>query len=156
MKKSFLHYFRVQTCTKSVWGGGANTHPPPPCHLSYTTVYNTLSTILEPSMRNLTLIRWTERGQTKEFRLPSKASGKWRAVGKQLNITSNDLDGYYVKHNKDQNLCWDSVMTAWLQGQAANLYPLCWESLYKLLDEVLSGNIAAQLREAVEKASKCN
>ena len=58
--------------------------------------------------------------------------------------------------NKDQNLRWDSVVTAWLQGQANNLYPVSWESLCKLLDEVVSGGIAAQLREAVEKASDCN
>ena len=73
---------------------------------------------------------------------------KWRDIGnlvlprQQLEVWSKRLD------DKD---CCEAVLCAWLD-QSPHRYPATWEGLYELLDDSELGEVAIELKQAVDNA----
>ena len=63
-----------------------------------------------------------------------------------LDITDNNLDVMAQANLKDPSSCWNRVMQHWLNGG----YPVSWEGLYCLLEDVQCATVAEELRKAVD------
>lgn len=104
-------------------------------------------------MKYLHLISWKEDQHVHKFELVNRVSAKWREFGIQLGLQTNTLDGY-SKETLKVTECWEKVMQNWLDGQGAENYPVKWEGLYRLLEDVGVPQVAIDFEKAVEKARK--
>jgi hypothetical protein len=95
------------------------------------------------------LIKWkNERGEVKKFRLKQSIMHKWRDIG-SLWLPWQQLE-VWAKRKDDKNCC-EAVLCAWLD-QSPRRYPATWEGLYDLLDDSELGQVAADLKQAVDNA----
>ena len=95
------------------------------------------------------MIKWVDANGKQEFKLGQKISSKWRDIGYQIDMTQNELDGLGKQKGQDSDECWTAVMGKWLQGQGSSDYPVTWEGLYTLLDDIGVSEITAGLKKAV-------
>ncbi len=68
--------------------------------------------------------------------------------GSLLNLTVNTLDSWDIEYRGNISNCWNKVMEHWLNGNHLN-YPPTWEGLYELLKHINCGQVAADLKIAV-------
>ena len=105
--------------------------------------------IAKPTSANLTVIRWrNERGEVKKFWLKQSIMHKWRTVG-DLVVPRQRLAGW-AKRMDDEEGC-RAVLSHWLDHPPRH-YPATWEGLYELLDDSKLGQVATELKQAVNNA----
>ena len=98
---------------------------------------------------NLTVIRWkNEHGEVEKFRLKSSIYHKWRNIG-DLVCPRQQLDVWAKE--KDAKDCCDAVLSHWLDHPSRH-YPATWGGLCELLDDSELGQVASDLKNALEKA----
>ena len=103
----------------------------------------------KPTSANLTVIKWkNERGEKKNFRLKSSIMHRWRDVGNLL-VPRQQL-AVWAKRLDDKDCC-EAVLSHWLDHPPRN-YPATWEGLYELLDDSELGQVATELKQAVDNA----
>ena len=102
----------------------------------------------------MTVIEYKEGDEKRLFDLGEKAYLKWRDMGMLLDMSYNSLCALNDLRTPMQ--CWISVLQRWLHGQGSNYYPVGWDGLYELLDNVELPHVAQDLRTAVENAGKCS
>ena len=97
----------------------------------------------------MTVIRWkNERGEVKKFRLKNCVVHKWRKIG-NLVVPRQQLE-VWGKRMDDEECC-EAVLSHWLDHPPRH-YPATWEGLYELLDDSELGQVAIELKEAVDNA----
>ena len=102
-----------------------------------------------PNFANLTVIRWkNERGEIKKFRLKSSIYHKWRNIG-DLVCSRQQLDVWAKE--KEAKECCNAVLSHWLDHPPRH-YPATWEGLYEILDDSELGQVAADLKIALDNA----
>ena len=84
----------------------------------------------------------------KKFRLESLVNHKWRRIG-NLVTTRQQLDEW--GKNMDNEECCEAVLSHWLDHPPRH-YPATWEGLYELLDDSDLGDVATELKQAVQNA----
>ena len=110
------------------------------CSLTFTA---------KPNSTNMTVIRWkNERGEVKRFKLKSSIIHKWRDIG-NLVVSRQQLEVWAKE--KDTKECCEAVLSHWLDHPPRD-YPATWEGLYKLLDCSELGQVATELKQAVDNA----
>ena len=74
-----------------------------------------------------------------------------------LELTVNQLDGWESEYRGAVSRCWNKVMEHWLdEGGVTEDYPATWEGLYTLLEDVQCTQVAEELKNALESASKAS
>lgn len=58
------------------------------------------------------------------------------------------MDKWQRKHGGDADDCWDEVIRCWFDRGSED-YPLSWEGLYELLNDVEYAEVARELKKAV-------
>jgi hypothetical protein len=95
------------------------------------------------------VIRWrNERGEVKKYKLKSSIMHRWRKIG-NLVVPRQQLEVWAKR--KDDEECCEAVLCAWLDHPPC-YYPATWEGLYELLDSSELGQVAADLKKAVDNA----
>ena len=104
----------------------------------------------KPNSLNLSVIPWrNKQGEIKKFRLKASLFHKWWTIGKlvvpepQLVLWSKIKDDYE---------CCEAVLSYWLDHPPPD-YPATWEGLYELLDDSKLGQVATELKQAVDNAT---
>lgn len=97
------------------------------------------------SLRSLNLIKWKET----KFRLVNNVSSRWRSFGTRLDMPYNLLDAWWKECLGNSARCWNKVMGYWLDGGGTSDYPITWEGLYELLDDVEYSEITKDLKKIV-------
>ena len=102
------------------------------------------------SLKFLTLMKWRdEMGEVQTFRLVNRVSCKWEIFGCLLNIPQNMLTAWREEFLNNSARCWLKVMDYWLTGEDISDYPVTWDGLYELLEDVEYYEEAKKLKEAV-------
>ena len=73
---------------------------------------------------------------------------KWRDIGNFV-VAWQQLEVWAKE--KDAKECCESVLSHWLDNPPCH-YPATWEGLYELLDDSELGQVAIELRQAVDNA----
>ena len=103
----------------------------------------------KPDSTNLTVMRWkNERGEVKKFKLKSAIIHKWRDVG---NLVAPRQQLEVWAREKNANECCEAVLSHWLDHPPHH-YPATWDGLYELLDDSELGQVATELKQAVDNA----
>ena len=103
----------------------------------------------KPSSANLTVITWkSDHGEIKKFRLKSSIIHKWRDIG-DLVVPWQQL-AVWAKRKDDKECC-EAVLSHWLDHPPRH-YPATWEGLYELLNDSELGQVATELKQAVDHA----
>ena len=111
--------------------------------------HHSLIFIAKPTSANLTAIRWrNERGEVKKFKLKSSIIHKWRDIG-NLVVPRQQLEVWAKE--KDAKECCEAVLSHWLDHPPRH-YPATWEGLYEFLDDSELGQVASELKQAVDNA----
>ena len=106
-------------------------------------------TTAKPNYTHLTLIRWkNEKGEVKKFRLRNAIVHRWRDIGNL--VVPRQLLVVWARE-KDAKDCCEAVLSYWLDHPPRH-YPATWEGLYELLDDSELGQVAADLKHAVDNA----
>ena len=94
-------------------------------------------------------MRWkNERGEVKKFKLKTSIIHKWRDIG-NLVVPRQQLEVWLKA--KDAKECCEAVLSYWLDHPPRH-YPATWEGLYELLDDSELGQVATELKQAVDNA----
>ena len=113
------------------------------------TVCKLIFITAKPTSANLTVIRWkTKAGKEEKFKLKSSIVHKWRKIG-NLVVPRQQLEVWAKR--KDDEECCEAVLSHWLDHPPRR-YPATWEGLYELLDDSELGQIAIELKQAVDNA----
>ena len=108
-----------------------------------------LSCTAKPDSSNLTLIKWkNERGEVQEFRVKQSIFHRWRQVG-DLFVPRQNLE-VWGKKKTDKESC-EEVLSYWLDNPPRS-YPATWEGLYELLKDSELGQVAIDVKQAVDNA----
>ena len=100
--------------------------------------------------QNLTLIRWRDdQGRIQRFYLMDNISYKWRIIGELLGLPFPKLESIAMEHRDKPENCCRSVLGQWLDNPSPR-YPATWQGLLELLEDGKLGEIATQLRTALE------
>jgi hypothetical protein len=104
----------------------------------------------KPTSANLTLITWRNKSGEPEkiFRLKQSIMHRWRDVG-DLVVPRQLLDVW--ANEKDAKTRCTAVLSYWLDNPTPR-YPATWEGLYKLLNHSELGQVAFELKQAVDNA----
>jgi hypothetical protein len=95
------------------------------------------------------LITWrNERGEETKFRLKQSIMHRWRDVG-DLVVPRQLLEVW--ANEKDAKTRCTAVLSHWLDHPPRR-YPATWEGLYELLDDSELGQVAVELKQAVDNA----
>jgi hypothetical protein len=106
--------------------------------------------VAKPTSTNLTVIRWrNERGEVKKFRLKQSIMHRWRDVG-DLVVPRQLLEVW--ANEKDTKARCTAVLSHWLDHPPRH-YPATWEGLYELLDDSELGQVATELKQAVDNVT---
>ena len=104
----------------------------------------------KPNSSNLTVIKWkNKKGEMKTFKLKNSIIHKWREIGNLVAVPWQQLDAWAKR--KDDKECCEAVLLYWLDNPPY-LYPATWKGLYDLLEDCELGQIAINLKQAVENA----
>ena len=76
---------------------------------------------------------------------------KWREIGSLLGIPFQELEDWQRRKHSSQDCC-DAVINHWLNNPTED-YPTTWEGLYDLLEDCELGEVASNLKTAVENAT---
>ena len=105
---------------------------------------------VKPNSINLSVIKWkNESGKLETFRLKTAIIHKWRDIGNLL--VPRQLLETWAKE-KDAKACCDEVLSHWLDNPPP-YYPATWEGLYELLNDSELGQVASDLKQAVDNAT---
>lgn len=96
-------------------------------------------------MQHMTLIKYRVHNETSEFRLLERIQGKWCEIGTLLGVPMNAIIG---SHMTISEKC-QEVVRVWLD-KGSQIYPVEWESLINVLQDVQMGTVADDLREALD------
>ena len=133
----------MQTNTGTSRGPGLASLAPPACnYYAYTFI------IAKPTSANLTVIRWKNKGQEEKFKLKSSIVHKWRKIG-NLVVPRQKLEVWAKRMNDEE--CCEAVLSCWLDHPPRR-YPATWKGLYELLDDCELGQVAIELKQAVDNA----
>ena len=83
-----------------------------------------------------------------KFKLKSSIIHKWRDIG-NLVVPRQQLEVWAKR--KDDKECCEAVLSHWLDHPPRH-YPVTWEGLYELLDDSELGQVAIELKQAVDNA----
>ena len=107
------------------------------------------SSVPPPDLCNLTLIRWRDnQGDTKRCRVIRSIFPKWHEVGRILGMGAAELSAISLKNQKDPEPCCIDVVTKWLEDDSPR-YPLTWEGVFELLDDIDEAILASELQNAL-------
>ena len=105
--------------------------------------------LAKPTLSNLTVLKWkNEKGEMKKFRLKQSVIHRWRNIGDL--VVPRQLLEVWAKRKDDEESC-RAVLSYWLD-HSLHHYPATWEGLYELLDDSELGQVAIELRQAVDNA----
>ena len=106
----------------------------------------------KPTSKNLYLIEWmNEKRETKQLRIKESICNQWREIGNLLEISDSVLESWNTKHKEDSLKCISSVMSHWLECPTDD-YPVSWEGLKKLLNDVRLSEVAKDIEVALRYA----
>ena len=83
------------------------------------------------------------------YHLLKAACARWTKFGMLLGLPGNKIDSMSQAHTGDTITSLTQVMQYWLDGLGGLDYPVTWEGLYALLEDVGYDDVAGELRQAV-------
>jgi hypothetical protein len=90
-----------------------------------------------------------EQGCVKKFKLIAKVSSKWRNFGHLLNQELDQLEAWADECRGINSRCWCKVMEFWIAEGDVEEYPVNWEGLIILLEDVEFSEVATDLKKAL-------
>lgn len=96
-------------------------------------------------MSHIILIKYQVYNEEKDFRLLQKIQHKWYVIGALLGVPVDTIDSY---RSTDEEKCCD-VLGMWMERGSPE-YPVEWDGLIKVLQDVEMRAAARDLREALE------
>ncbi len=98
------------------------------------------------------MLEWTDtdgQSQTQTLRVRDEMSVKWEEVGDLLELTPDRLQGIDSQRRGDVRLCCRDVLVDWIKNGSPR-YPLNWEGLLKLLEDLELSSTANTLKLALK------
>ena len=113
-----------------------------------------VSPIARPTSRSLTFIEWkNEQGERKRFQLKELICHKWTELGCLLEVPLPILRAWETKNLKNPLQCTNDVLSHWLENPTeSDYYPTSWEGLDRLLNHAELGQVAEDLKHALNNA----
>jgi len=96
-------------------------------------------------MQDIILIKYCVHNETSNFRLLEKIQGKWCEIGTLLGVPMSAVIG---SHMTITEKCHE-VLRVWLE-KGSQEYPVEWESVIYVLQDVQMGTVADDLKEALD------
>ena len=73
---------------------------------------------------------------------------KWHEMGRLLG-RGDELEAISMKHQKDPESCCIDLLQKWLNGGCSSEYPVNWDGLLELLNDLDFNNLAEELKNAL-------
>ena len=104
-----------------------------------------------PNLDDLTVLKYTERGETKRIRILSEARHKWKDIASLICGVTNIISAMEQKCCNDPYDCLRDVVIENFISKKPQKYSQDWNGLIELLDDV---NLE-ELSERVKHALSC-
>ena len=104
----------------------------------------------KPTLSNLKKIEWKNKnGEVETLCLRDKIAHKWRAIG-DLVVPREQLNEWAANGMQEEETC-EAMLCYWLDHPPPK-HPVTWEGLYELLEMSDLGQVASELKHAVNNA----
>ena len=95
-------------------------------------------------MRHIILIKYQVHNEKKEFRLLQVIQNKWYDIGILLGVPVDTIDSRKTNEEKCRE-----ILRMWMEMGSPE-YPVEWDSLIQVLQDVQMRVVAEELRDALE------
>ena len=79
----------------------------------------------------------------------NKVSSRWLEFGLKVGLDMDRLKVWERQFHEDATRCWLEVMTYWINVDGTEDYPVKWEGLDRLLNDLQCGKVAKDLKKAL-------
>ncbi len=101
-------------------------------------------------MKRMILLKWTDKDdQAQALRLRDAISSRWRDAGNFLGLNSPRMNEIALFYQGDVRQCCREVLQEWISKGASN-YPVTWDGLLMLLDDLELHSTANSLKSALK------
>lgn len=91
-------------------------------------------------------------GSTQRLRIVDEICPRWKDVGDIIGLGRSQMDAIEKKRLMDCRDCCRDVLSEWLE-HGKKRYPVSWEGMCELLEDLRFNFIAQQLKEALTEGS---
>ena len=101
------------------------------------------------------LIKWEDgNGVIRELRIYKKVAHKWKQIATQLGLEPGEIETISIDYHGKCYECITNVLRQWFENAGnlpnASRYPKSWQGLVNLLEDVELGEIAEELKQALD------
>ena len=101
-----------------------------------------------PELGDVDLITWRDGSEIGKFRLINLIIGKCDKISNQFNIPRALYSGWEKQKQGSQDEICHTVLQHWLDSGTGR-YPITWNGLIEVLEDVQLGEVAKQLKTAL-------
>lgn len=102
-----------------------------------------------PTLKELTLLKYTEGKETKKVNIISEASYKWKDIASLICNVPNKIGALEQKHRGDPNECLRQTLIDDFLNKKPQGYSQDWSGLIELLDDVDLETLAKRVKDAL-------
>ena len=95
--------------------------------------------------------KFNKQGKKEKFQLKQLICHKWKCLGCLFEIPLPMIIGWEKKYCEDPIDSIDAVLSHWLENPT-DYYPITWKGLYRLLEDTELGQVAKDLKLALDHA----
>ena len=107
-----------------------------------------------PTINELVLFKYTERGERKKVEIISRASHKWKDIASLICSDANTTSKLEDKYRGDPNECLRQTFINYFIDKKPQGYTQDWNGVIELLDDVGLQTIAGDVRYAVKSGGQ--
>ena len=106
-----------------------------------------------PTIDELLILKYTEKGDKKKLRIISGASHKWKDIANLICGDANVTSVLEHRHRGDSNECLKQTFINYFISKKPQRYSQDWNGLIELLDDVDLETLARNVRHALSLES---
>ena len=102
-----------------------------------------------PTLDELMILKYTDKGEKKKLRIISKASHKWKDIASLICDDANKTSILEQKYQNDPNECLRQVFIHNFINKKPHNYTQDWSGLIELLDDIDLETVAKEVEHAL-------
>ena len=103
-----------------------------------------------PTIDELVLLKYTDKGKKEKLRIINKASHKWKEIATLICGDANVTAKLEDQHRGDPNECLRQTFISYFIGKKPQRYTQDWNGLIELLDDIDLETLAENVKHALE------
>ena len=102
-----------------------------------------------PTLNELTILKYTDKGEKKKIRIISEASHKWKDIANLICSDANITSMLEQKYHSDPNECLKQTFIKFFISMKPQGYSRDWNGLIELMEDIDLETLAENIKHAL-------